>query len=303
VTSLQAIVENVRAAGIVVAVSAGNANGNYYDCGTEDTPPGLHEASFTVGATDNSDTIAYFSKRGPVTADGSQRPKPDVSAPGVAVRSSLPGGGYGYKQGTSMAVPHVAGLVALLWSAAPFMIGNVDVTENIIRETAYPVVDASCGVDADGHPNNVYGWGIVDALGAVQQPRLAVSAQVEPVLVVAGKELTFTFSITNGSPLTTLTDVALTDTLPASTTFASATGVYSKTDDLIRWTFDPLAPGTVLSATLVVTVEAATPRGTSIINAHYGVRSSQTPTPALGAPAMAWVSWRLFVPLVLKSWP
>ena len=49
------------------------------------------------GATDNSDLIAYLSKRGPVTVDDSHRPKPDVSATSVAVRSSLPGGGYGYK--------------------------------------------------------------------------------------------------------------------------------------------------------------------------------------------------------------
>lgn len=168
VDSLRMVVENVRAAGILVVVSAGNSGPA---CETISTPPARHEAAFTVGATDNSDRIASFSSRGPVVLDSTNRrkPDPDVSAPGVGVRSSLPGGGYGYLSGTSMAAPHVTGLAALLWSAVPALIGNVDLTEESIKETARPVFDTSCGGDIDGHPNNVYGWGIVDALAAVRE--------------------------------------------------------------------------------------------------------------------------------------
>ncbi|MEA3339122.1 MAG: S8 family serine peptidase, partial [Chloroflexota bacterium] len=114
--TLQTVVENVRAAGIVVVASAGNSGSS---CGTVYDPPAIYDAAFSVGATDSGDNIASFSSRGPVTRDGSNRPKPDVSAPGVSIRSSRSGGGYTSMQGTSMAGPHVAGTVALLWSAAP----------------------------------------------------------------------------------------------------------------------------------------------------------------------------------------
>ena len=113
---LKTVVENTRAAGIVVVVSAGNAGPG---CGSVNDPPGIYDASFSVGATDSSDGIASFSSRGAVTVDGSGRLKPDVSAPGVSIRSSVPGGGYGSMSGTSMAGPHVAGHVALLLSAMP----------------------------------------------------------------------------------------------------------------------------------------------------------------------------------------
>jgi uncharacterized repeat protein (TIGR01451 family) len=298
VDSLRAVVENVRAAGIVVVAAAGNTGSS---CASVSVPPALYDASFTVGATYSNGYIATFSGRGPVTVDGSNRLKPDVSAPGVGVRSSVPGGGYGYKDGTSMATPHVAGLVALLWSAAPHLIGEVERTQDIIRETAQPVVDGSCGGDADGHPNNVYGWGLADALAAMQGPSLAVAAQAKPTAISAGDRLTFTFSVANWSPLTSLTDVSLTDTLPVSTTFASATGTYSRTGDSIHWALSAIAPGVEVSVSLAVTVGHAVPRGTHIVNADYGVRSSQVPTPVAGAPAVAWVPWRLYVPLVLKS--
>ncbi|MCP4519062.1 MAG: S8 family serine peptidase, partial [Delftia sp.] len=107
--SLRSVVENTRAAGIVVVAVASNRGGS---CSSVSTPISLFEASFSVGAIDQNDQITYFSARGPVTVDGSQRRKPDVSAPGLGVYSSLPGGYYGNMNGTSMAAPHVAGLIA-----------------------------------------------------------------------------------------------------------------------------------------------------------------------------------------------
>jgi subtilisin family serine protease len=162
--TLKTIIENVRAAGIVVVASAGNDGPS---CGTVHEPPPIYDAAFSVGATDSSDVITQFSGRGPVVIDGSNRRKPDVSAPGLFVRSSWPGGSYTVLSGTSMAGPHVAGLVALLLDAKPELRGRVDDIETIITRSAVPHTPSqTCGGDVVGVtvPNNMYGAGRVDAL-------------------------------------------------------------------------------------------------------------------------------------------
>ncbi|MEZ5330894.1 MAG: S8 family serine peptidase [Thermoanaerobaculia bacterium] len=158
---LKTVVENTRAAGIVVVVSAGNSGSA---CSTVNTPAAIYEASLSVGATDSGDNIAGFSSRGPVTVDGSNRLKPNVSAPGVNVRSSLPGGGYGSLSGTSMAGPHVVGQVALLISAEPALAGDVDTIQACIEGTAVPrTTSQNCGgVPGSEVPNNTYGFGRVE---------------------------------------------------------------------------------------------------------------------------------------------
>ncbi len=171
---LLAVVDNVRAAGILTAHSAGNSGSA---CSTINTPAAIYDSSFTVGSTDSTDTIASSSSRGPVTIDGSNRPKPDVSAPGVGVRSALPGTSYGNKSGTSMAAPHVAGLVALLVSARPWLAGQVDQLETIIKQSAVPLTPLlrPAPSPAQQVPNNTYGWGRIDAWAAYQalpQPAL-----------------------------------------------------------------------------------------------------------------------------------
>ena len=158
---LRLAVENTRAAGIVVVVSAGNSGSG---CSSISDPAAIYEASFTVGNVDSSDVISGSSSRGPVTVDGSGRLKPDVSAPGTSIRSCVPGGGYGYKSGTSMAGPHVAGVVALLLSARSDLRGDVDAIEQLIASTALPLTTSqTCGgVPGSQVPNNTYGYGRVD---------------------------------------------------------------------------------------------------------------------------------------------
>jgi uncharacterized repeat protein (TIGR01451 family) len=298
--ALRAVVEHVRAAGIVVVASAGNAGSR---CETVSAPPARHDAVFSVGATDSSDRIAYFSSRGPVTEGDATRLKPDVSAPGVSVRSCLPGGGYGYKSGTSMAAPHVTGLVALLWSAAPGLVGDVDRTEAVIRETARPVLDETCGGAPDGHPNNVYGWGIVDALSAVRKGSVGLGlwAQAGPRWLSAGQVLTYSFTVRNTAVLSPATQVILSDTLPLRTTFARASGDYVRENRTVVWDLGVLAPAQRVSVTLAVTVADGLLPGATVMNADYAVYSAQVPTPTWGTPVVSRMPWRLYWPVAYKT--
>lgn len=171
---LEKAVQNLRAAGIFVAVSAGNSGPA---CQTINDSPASFPASFDVGATQGNDTIARFSSRGPAYYNGALLQKPDVVAPGVNVRSSVPQGGYANFSGTSMAGPHVAGAVALMISANPRLRGEVLQLENILRTTAAPLFskDACGGLRGDSLPNPVYGYGRIDALEAVKAAREVVT--------------------------------------------------------------------------------------------------------------------------------
>lgn len=169
---LQTVVENVRSAGILVVVSAGNSGNNTSTgCSTIVDPPSIYAASFSVGAVGGT-SMASFSSRGPVTIDGSNRLKPDLVAPGVSTRSALPGTGYGTKSGTSMAGPHVAGVAALLMSVDPTLKRDPARIEALMRNTAVADITTSqlCGgTQSPGTiPNNTFGHGRVDALNAAR---------------------------------------------------------------------------------------------------------------------------------------
>ncbi len=162
------VLKAMKAAGILVVVSAGNEGPS---CATMSAQPASHGLSaLSVGAYDHRfDRIAYFSSRGPTTFD--QQVGPDVVAPGVSIRSSVPNNRYeGGWMGTSMAGPHVAGVAALMWSANPALIGQVDTTIEIIRRTATPKESSQeCGgVSGKAIPNAVFGYGVVNAYEAVR---------------------------------------------------------------------------------------------------------------------------------------
>lgn len=164
---MRTAVNNLRRAGIVVVVSAGNSGPG---CNTVNTPAPIYEESFSVGAIARNDTIAKFSSRGNVLTDSSGRIKPNVVAPGVKVISSIRNGKYKAFSGTSMAGPHVAGTVALMISANPEIAGYVEVIENILEATAIPhFTDQECGgIVGSEVPNNTYGYGAIDAMAAVE---------------------------------------------------------------------------------------------------------------------------------------
>jgi subtilisin family serine protease len=157
----QASVNAWIASGIFPQFSNGNAGPG---CGSSGSP-GDYVQSYSAGAFDINNNIAGFSSRG-ASAFGGEL-KPNIAAPGVGVRSSVPNNGYASFNGTSMASPHVAGTVALIWSAAPAIQGDIDATRTLLDNTAVDTFDAQCGGTADD--NNVWGEGKLDAFAAVDQ--------------------------------------------------------------------------------------------------------------------------------------
>ena len=155
----------LRAAGIFVATSAGNSGPR---CSSVLDPIAIYQDTFAAGAMDEKGNVADFSSRGPVTVDGSGRIKPDILTPGVEVLSSFPVGSYKRESGTSMAGPHLAGVVALMWSAQPKLIGDIDRTEQILKSTARPYQGVRQGCFQGGVPNDAYGSGVIDAYAAVK---------------------------------------------------------------------------------------------------------------------------------------
>jgi subtilisin family serine protease len=175
-------VQTVRAwvaAGIFPQFASGNTPGGAV-CGSAGNPGNLPE-SYSTGAFDIDGSIAGFSNRG-ASAWDANLVKPNLAAPGVAIRSASLDGGYEVMDGTSMASPHVAGAVALLWSAAGTrLVRDVAATRALLDRTAIDTSDLTCG----GTPtnNNVWGEGKLDAYTAIaQSPR-------DPTGTLAGRFL------------------------------------------------------------------------------------------------------------------
>ncbi|MFI6317897.1 S8 family serine peptidase [Nonomuraea sp. NPDC050556] len=138
------------------------ANGNEGPACNTSSSPGQYTMSYSVGGFDVNNVLYNRSSKG--AGEGGEI-KPNIAAPAVNVRSSVPGGGYDSYTGTSMATPHVAATVALIWSASPRLQGNIDATRPLLDTTAIDVNDTSCGGTATD--NNVWGEGRLDAFAAV----------------------------------------------------------------------------------------------------------------------------------------
>ena len=157
------------ALGMVIVAAAGNrgfemaamdrirASDSYKSVSITD--PGNAEKVITVGATHRKRPheygVSYFSSRGP-TGDGRQ--KPDLVAPGEKIKGPTPGGGSEFKDGTSMAAPHVSGAAAMLMARHSELIGQPERIKQILCETATDL----------GRERYFQGCGLVDSLRALQ---------------------------------------------------------------------------------------------------------------------------------------
>ena len=191
----QDIINTWRSMGIIPVFAAGNSGPRPGTVGA----PGAYKEVISIGATDSQDKIARFSSRGPVNYGGETYIKPDVSAPGVDVYSAKPGGGFQNMSGTSMATPHVAGVVALMLQADPQI--DAERVREILEETALELGEA--GKDP------IYGAGRVNAFDAVSlvltggKASVSVDSgdQVATIKVMPGNK---TYQTNNGSAMVSL---------------------------------------------------------------------------------------------------
>lgn len=234
-----------EAAGIFGQWSNGNSGPG---CNTSGSP-GSRVANYSAGAFDASGRIASFSARG-AGQDGLI--KPNISAPGVNVRSSLPGGAYGSYDGTSMASPHVAGAVALLWSAAPSLIGDIAGTRALLNSTAVDVADTTCGGTAEN--NNIWGQGKLDVQALIAAAPVGNAGHIAGTVTAAGAPVSGASVKVTGPTTRTLTTGA-----DGAFNVAVTAGDY--TVDVTAFGYGSVHQTTSVAAgataTLAVTLEAA----------------------------------------------
>jgi serine protease AprX len=262
---LETIANNTQAAGIFLAMSAGNSGPG---CSSVSDAPSIYSASFSAGAIDISNVLASFSSRGPSTFYTPNLLKPNLSAPGVNVRSSLRTNdtSYGSMSGTSMASPHVAGVVALLWSARPTLVRNIAATKAILQSSANPLVTVTpqtCGgTPSTQIPNNSFGYGRIDALAAVNAaPTAAGSAISGHVATADGAPLAgVTVNLSGASTRKTITDSNGNYRFDG----VSSGSFYMVTPARVNYTFEPgdralSVLGNTTDATFVAASTSATP--------------------------------------------
>lgn len=224
-----------RAAGIFPAFSNGNSGPSCSTAGS----PGDNWNSFASGASDISDGLAGFSSRGPAFKTGFL--KPNITSPGVNIRSSVPNNTYANYQGTSMASPHTAASIALLWSADPELLGQIDLSGWVLEQSAVPLTThgSNCGGNYVDGPNNDWGYGRLDIFAAVT---MAKEGNLVPDFVTV-------------DPMYGTVNPGESTTLDLTFTSPEATGTYTATLMLVG--DDPYNPDVRIPLTMNVEVPSA----------------------------------------------
>ncbi len=260
--------QSLVAAGIVPVFAAGN----YGSGGSSSVSPANNPSAFAVGATNNNDLIYSLSSRGPTTCGQTGSVTfPAVVAPGVAIGTSDLYGSYYTTSGTSLAAPHVSGVLALLMQAHPEL--SVAQLEAVLTTSA---VD----LGASGTDNN-FGAGRIDAQAALNLLNGTTSGNP-----TATPTSTPTATST---PLATATATPTSTTLATNTPTATATNtpLATATPTATNTPIPPTATNTALPATATNTPvpPTATPTATNTpVPPTATSAATSTPLPATATP-------------------
>ena len=250
--TVQQAFANAEAAGLLHVAAAGNA-GTCEGTGDSVLFPARYASVMAVGATDSLDRSQCFSSTGPAV---------ELSAPGVAVKSTTPGGGYQMFTGTSMASPHVAGVAALVLSQGP--IADANGNQRVNDEVRQRLLGTAQDLGTAG-PDSWYGFGLVDATAATgtsapRDPAVSVGLSASKFLhlkgIDASVQLAAVVKDENGADIAGLDAARFITTIDGVGTpvqFVPAGGAYAGLLPLAN-----LAPGSH-----TVTLVVADPRGVS----------------------------------------
>jgi subtilisin len=225
--AVQTAFDNAAAGGMLHIAAAGNS-GTCAGTGDNVLYPARYASVIAVAATDSADVSPCFSSTGP---------KVELAAPGAAVNSTIPGGGYEVLSGTSMASPHVAGTAALVMST---VVADTNGNGRINDEVRQILISTAHDLGNPGR-DTWYGYGLVDAAAAVQppappQPGVAVTVGTDKVSYTSGVDtavrLTTTVKDENGAVVVGLSGAAFVTALdgvvrPVNFVETATPGTYS----------------------------------------------------------------------------
>ncbi len=281
-------IDNLRSIGIATVVAAGNGSST-----SELTTPGCISSAVSVGATDKSDVVAWFSNVAPFMS---------LFAPGAAITSSVPGGGYQAFNGTSMATPHVTGTWAVLKQAVPN--AGVGLILSALQLTGLPVTDTRSGGTVT--KPRIMVFDALHELTPITNPVPAITALSPPSaragdgplsLIVTGTGFdAFSIARWNGiaRPTSVLSSTSLKATIPASDLGAIGTAQVS--------VFTP-APGGGTSSDLTFFIDpppTLTTGSTSVLVGSlvtvslangFGGSSDWLAVATVGSPDTAYLQW------------
>ena len=270
--AIQGIIDNLRAVGIATIVASGNG---YHTNGI--ASPACISSAISVGATTKSDTIPNYSNSADIL---------DLLAPGSFIESTLPGGSTGWKSGTSMAAPHVAGAFAVLKPVAQD--ASVNDILNVLKATGRQIEDWRPGI-----PNSPRITPRINLKKALERLAPSVPPPITPDISVAptshdfgdvkvneSSSVTVTISNTGGSDLA-IGQLALTDgDFIISSDNCSNLTVAASDNCTVTITFEPQTEGAKSATLSIPSNDSDTPTVEFTLSGNGIAANVGLPTPA-----------------------